>query len=105
MDPSHYISRFAALLEFGDETPKVAADAVRLVARMDRDWMRSGRRPAGICGACLLLAARMNNFRRSVQEIVQVVKIADTTLKKTTGRVSEDTEWCVDVGGFSDGVA
>ena len=30
----------------------------------------------------LLLAARMNNFRRSVQEIVQVVKIADTTLKK-----------------------
>lgn len=82
MDPSHYISRFAALLEFGDETPKVAADAVRLVARMDRDWMRSGRRPAGICGACLLLAARMNNFRRSVQEIVQVVKIAYTTLKK-----------------------
>lgn len=82
VDPSHYISRFSALLEFGDETPKVAADAVRLVARMDRDWMRSGRRPAGICGACLLLAARMNNFRRSVQEIVQVVKIADTTLKK-----------------------
>lgn len=82
VDPSHYISRFAALLEFGDETSRVAADAVRLVARMDRDWMSRGRRPAGICGACLLLAARMNNFRRSVQEIVQVVKIADTTLKK-----------------------
>ena len=44
--------------------------------------MVQGRRPAGICGACLLLAARMNNFRRSVEEIVQVVKIADTTLKK-----------------------
>ncbi|KAH8111555.1 hypothetical protein DFH11DRAFT_1858984 [Phellopilus nigrolimitatus] len=82
VDPSHYISRFAALLEFGDETPKVAADAVRLVARFDRDWMSRGRRPAGICGACLLLAARMNNFRRSLQEIVQVVKIADSTLKK-----------------------
>ncbi|EJC99509.1 uncharacterized protein FOMMEDRAFT_160578 [Fomitiporia mediterranea MF3/22] len=82
VDPSHYIARFAALLEFGDETPKVAADAVRLVARFDRDWMSRGRRPAGICGACLLLAARMNNFRRSVQEVVQVVKIADTTLKK-----------------------
>ena len=57
-------------------------DAVRLVQRFDRDWMTKGRRPAGICGACLLLAARMNNFRRSVAEIVQVVKIADTTLKK-----------------------
>ncbi|KAI0325069.1 BRF1-domain-containing protein [Cubamyces sp. BRFM 1775] len=82
VDPSHYISRFAALLEFGDETHQVAMDAVRLVQRFDRDWMTKGRRPAGICGACLLLAARMNNFRRSVAEIVQVVKIADTTLKK-----------------------
>ena len=82
VDPSHYISRFAALLEFGDETHQVAMDAVRLVQRFDRDWMTKGRRPAGICGACLLLAARMNNFRRSIAEIVQVVKIADTTLKK-----------------------
>ncbi|KAI0363485.1 BRF1-domain-containing protein [Pilatotrama ljubarskyi] len=82
VDPSHYISRFAALLEFGEETHQVAMDAIRLVQRFDRDWMTKGRRPAGICGACLLLAARMNNFRRSVAEIVQVVKIADTTLKK-----------------------
>ena len=44
--------------------------------------MVQGRRPAGVCGACLLLAARMNNFRRSVEEIVQIVKIADTTLRK-----------------------
>ena len=44
--------------------------------------MTKGRRPAGICGAALLLAARMNNFRRSVAEIVQVVKIADSTIKK-----------------------
>lgn len=82
VDPSHYISRFAALLEFGEETHRVATDAVRLVQRFDRDWVTKGRRPAGICGAALLLAARMNNFRRSVEEIVQVVKIADTTLKK-----------------------
>ncbi|KAF9229608.1 BRF1-domain-containing protein [Gyrodon lividus] len=82
VDPSHYVSRFAALLEFGEETHKVATDAVRLVQRFDRDWVTKGRRPAGICGAALLLAARMNNFRRSVQEIVQVVKIADTTVMK-----------------------
>jgi transcription factor IIIB 90 kDa subunit len=44
--------------------------------------MTKGRRPAGICGAALLLAARMNNFRRSVEEVVQVVKIADSTLRK-----------------------
>ncbi|KAA1477040.1 BRF1-domain-containing protein [Dentipellis sp. KUC8613] len=82
VDPSHYISRFAALLEFGAETARVATDAVRLVQRFDRDWMTKGRRPAGICGAALLLAARMNNFRRSVEEVVQVVKIADSTVRK-----------------------
>lgn len=82
IDPSFYISRFAALLEFGDETQRVALDASRLVARFKMDWMQEGRRPAGICGACLLLAARMNHFRRSISEIVQVVKIADVTLRK-----------------------
>ncbi|KNZ45254.1 hypothetical protein VP01_832g3 [Puccinia sorghi] len=82
VDPSLYISRFASLLEFGDDTHKVAYDAARLVKRFDTDWMTAGRRPAGIAGASLLIAARMNGFRRSVLEIVQVVKIADVTIKK-----------------------
>lgn len=85
IDPAHLIARFAALLEFGEETNKVVIDATRLVGRFSRDWMTHGRRPAGICGACLLLAARMNNFRRSIQEIVQVVKIGDETVKKRLG--------------------
>jgi transcription factor IIIB subunit 2 len=82
VDPAHHISRFAALLEFGADTARVAADAVRLVQRFDRDWLARGRRPAGVCGAALLLAARMNHFRRSLAEVVQVVKIADSTLQK-----------------------
>ena len=61
---------------------KVASDAIRLVSRMNRDWIVQGRRPSGICGACLLLAARMNNYRRSVREVVYVVKVADLTIQK-----------------------
>ncbi|KAJ2030752.1 transcription factor TFIIIB subunit brf1 [Coemansia sp. S3946] len=82
VDPSIYISRFASLLEFGDKTQQVCLDAIRLVQRMDRDWIRTGRRPSGICGACLLIAARMHNFRRTQKEIIRVVKIADTTLRR-----------------------
>jgi transcription factor IIIB 90 kDa subunit len=100
VDPSHYISRFAALLEFGEETHRVASDAVRLVQRFDRDWLTRGRRPAGICGAALLLAARMNNFRRSIQEIVQVVKIADTTLKKRLEEFAETPTGALTVTDF-----
>ncbi|KDE07061.1 hypothetical protein MVLG_02637 [Microbotryum lychnidis-dioicae p1A1 Lamole] len=100
VDPSLYITRFAALLEFGEETQKVAQDAVRLVARMGRDWMHIGRRPAGVCGACLLLAARMNNFRRSVAEVVQVVKIADTTLKKRLDEFRDTPSGALTVADF-----
>ncbi|KAI9678775.1 MAG: transcription factor TFIIIB subunit brf1 [Caeruleum heppii] len=74
------IYRFATRLEFGRKTEQVAHDAVRLVQRMDKDWMTTGRRPAGICGACLILAARMNNFRRSVREVVYIVKVTDATI-------------------------
>ena len=59
---------------------KVAKDAVRIVQRMNRDWMTPGRRPAGICGAALILAARMNNFRRTVREVVYVVKVQEQTI-------------------------
>ncbi|KAI9675793.1 MAG: transcription factor TFIIIB subunit brf1 [Trizodia sp. TS-e1964] len=76
------IYRFAAQLEFGAETNRVALDAARIIQRMERDWMVTGRRPSGICGACLILAARMNNFRRSVKEVVYVVKVADLTINK-----------------------
>lgn len=82
IDPSIYISRFASLLEFGPDTHKVAYDAARLIKRFDHDWLSSGRRPAGLVGASILIAARMNGFRRSVLEIVQVVKMADVTIKK-----------------------
>ena len=82
VDPSLYISRFAVALDFGDYTQRVAQDAVRIAQRMDRDWITSGRRPAGICGACLLIAARMNGFRRTAQEMIYVVKVAEVTIQK-----------------------
>ncbi|KAJ1643641.1 transcription factor TFIIIB subunit brf1, partial [Dispira simplex] len=82
VDPSLYITRFAMLLEFGDKTQRVVADALRLVQRMDRDWIQTGRRPAGICGACLLVASRMHNFRRSCNEIIRVVKVSSQTIQE-----------------------
>ena len=82
IEPEIYIRRFAGELGFGPETEKVARDATRLVQRMDRDWLSSGRRPAGLCGAALFIASRMNNFRRSVREIVYFVKVSDATVKK-----------------------
>ncbi|KAJ4382060.1 transcription factor TFIIIB subunit brf1 [Didymella sp. IMI 355093] len=72
--------KYCRKLEFDEASHKVADDACKLLKRMSRDWMIQGRQPAGLCGACIILAARMNNFRRSVREVVYVVKVADSTV-------------------------
>ncbi|XP_070267997.1 transcription factor IIIB 90 kDa subunit isoform X3 [Myotis yumanensis] len=56
--------------------------AMRLLQRMKRDWMHTGRRPSGLCGAALLVAARMHDFRRTVKEVISVVKVCESTLRK-----------------------
>ncbi|CZT41869.1 related to transcription factor IIIB [Rhynchosporium secalis] len=80
--PEELIFRFAQRLEFGPLMTKVAEDAIRMVQRMSMDWMVMGRRPSGVCGACLILAARMNNFRRTITEVVYIVKVTTHTIQK-----------------------
>lgn len=82
INPEDLILRFAYRLEFGEDTMRVANEAVRIVQRMNRDWMTPGRRPAGICGAALVLAARMNNYQRTVREMVYIVKVTESTIGK-----------------------
>ncbi|XP_075803576.1 transcription factor IIIB 90 kDa subunit isoform X3 [Microtus pennsylvanicus] len=81
-DPCLYIPRFAHLLEFGEKNHEVSMTALRLLQRMKRDWMHTGRRPSGLCGAALLVAARMHDFRRTVKEVISVVKVCESTLRK-----------------------
>lgn len=82
VDPSFFVARFAARLEFGDKTSQVSNTALRLVARMKRDWIQTGRRPAGVCAAGLIIAARMHGFRRTEAEVVRVVRICEATLRR-----------------------
>ncbi|KAH0620311.1 hypothetical protein JD844_020535, partial [Phrynosoma platyrhinos] len=81
-DPCLYIPRFAHMLEFGDKNHEVSMTALRLLQQMKRDWMHTGRRPSGLCGAALLVAARMHDFRRTVKEVIRVVKVGESTLRK-----------------------
>uniref|UniRef100_A0A1Q3G0Z6 B-related factor 1 n=1 Tax=Culex tarsalis TaxID=7177 RepID=A0A1Q3G0Z6_CULTA len=82
IDPCIYIMRYANKLEFADKTHEVSMTAQRLVQRMKKDSIHSGRRPSGLCGAALLIAARMHEFSRSPSDIVRIVKIHESTLRK-----------------------
>ncbi|KAJ9161736.1 Transcription factor iiib-like protein [Coniochaeta hoffmannii] len=76
------IYKFASKLEFYEENNKIALSAVRIAKRMQADHMTHGRRPAGICGAAVIMAARAHSFRRTVREVVYIAKVTEHTLQQ-----------------------
>lgn len=89
MDPCLYVMRFAHKLEFGDKTHEVSMTALRLVSRMKKDWIHFGRRPSGLCGAALLIAARLHAYNRTVGDVIKVVKVHESTLRKRLNEFGE----------------
>jgi transcription factor IIIB subunit 2 len=82
IDPSLFIHRFCAKLEFGDKTNEVSITALRLLQRMKRDWISYGRRPNSLCGAAIYIAAKIHGFKRTTNQIVQSVHVCDETIRK-----------------------
>ncbi|KAK6738697.1 hypothetical protein RB195_020671 [Necator americanus] len=100
-DPCLYIMRFACLLEFGEKQKEVVNLATRLVQRMKRDWMSTGRRPTGLCGAALLLAARSFNFNRTIGDVVKVVHISESVVRKRLEEFSQTPSGALTIDEFS----
>uniref|UniRef100_A0A182W1A8 Cyclin-like domain-containing protein n=1 Tax=Anopheles minimus TaxID=112268 RepID=A0A182W1A8_9DIPT len=100
VDPCIYIMRYANKLEFKEKTHEVSMTAQRLVQRMKKDSIHSGRRPSGLCGAALLLAARMHDFCRTPNDIVRIVKIHESTLRKRLFEFGETPSSALTVDEF-----
>ena len=49
---------------------------------MKRDWINIGRRPSGLCGAAILISSRCHGFKRTTQQIVNVVNVCDETIRR-----------------------
>ncbi|KAG1652193.1 Transcription factor IIIB subunit [Nymphon striatum] len=81
MDPTIYIIRFAHKLNLGDKTSAVINTATRLITRMRKDLISDGRRPSGLCGAALLVAARLHEISITIDDVIKVVKVGQTTLR------------------------
>eukprot|EP00922_Rhytidocystis_sp_ex-Travisia-forbesii_P048958 GHVS01072887.1.p1 GENE.GHVS01072887.1~~GHVS01072887.1.p1 ORF type:complete len:703 (-),score=169.90 GHVS01072887.1:188-2296(-) len=82
IDPSLFMERFASQMELGDKTLAVASTAVRLIQVMTRDWLSTGRRPTGLCGAALLIAARYHSIKMNADDIAHIVRISSLTVMK-----------------------
>ena len=82
IDPALYVYRFAAHLDLDDQAHAVALTALRLVGRMRRDWIVTGRRPAGICAAALLIAARAHGFSKHEQDVTRILRVCGWTVHR-----------------------
>lgn len=80
IDPALYVYRFAAHLDLDEKANAVSLTALRLVARMNRDWIVAGRRPAGICAAALLIAARAHGFSKHHQDVTRILRVCGMTV-------------------------
>jgi len=81
IDPSVYIHRFVSKLNLGEKTNVITLSALRLIARMKRNWMSTGRKPTGLCGAAILLSARIHGMKKNQKEICKIVRIGIQALR------------------------
>lgn len=79
----------------------VVSLATRIVQRMKRDWISEGRRPTGLCGAALLLAARAFNVNRTVSDVVRVVHISESVVRKRLGEFANTPSGSLTIDEFT----
>lgn len=82
VDPSLYIHRYATQLDLGDKLNNIVTSSLRIITRLKKDWIVVGRRPDGICAAALLIAARAYGIDVTQDEIAQIFRIANDTIRK-----------------------
>ncbi|CAN8270029.1 unnamed protein product [Cochlearia groenlandica] len=82
VDPSIFIPRFSNSLLKGTHDKAVVRTARDIIASMKRDWIQTGRKPSGICGAALYTAALSHGIKCCKTDIVKIVHICEATLTK-----------------------
>lgn len=82
VDPSLYIHRYASQFDFNDKQSSVVTSSLRIVTRLKKDWIVTGRRPDGVCAAALLIAARAHGFNISHETVASLFRIANETVRR-----------------------
>ncbi|CAC27089.1 TFIIB related factor hBRF [Guillardia theta] len=91
IDPCIFIHRFASRLLLGKKSGKIITSALRIIARMKRNWLSTGRRPSSLCGVALLIASRMYGFSIDTKEISKIVRVGHLSLKSRINEIKNTT--------------
>ena len=79
-DPSMFMHRFCCKFNFGLKAKEVEDTAKKILQFMKRDWIITGRRPSGLCGACILISAKLHKLNIDVNTISRVVHVSSQTI-------------------------
>nr|VZI32716.1 unnamed protein product [Spirometra erinaceieuropaei] len=100
IDPCLFVERFASQLDFENKTAAVATTAMRLLQRMKKDWISTGRRPSGLAAAALLVAARVHEFNRTEEDVAKVARISQATARKRLVEFSRTPSSALSIDAF-----
>ena len=89
IDPSFYMVRFCNQFNFGDKSQEILKFSYKILKFFQRDWITTGRRPSSVCGASLLIAAKLNGINITVNDIINVVKCSKDTLNQRLKEFSQ----------------
>lgn len=81
IDPSLYMHRFCNKFNFGNKSKEIERTALKILQFMKRDWIITGRRPSGLCGACIIISAKLHNFNIDIKLLSEVVHVCPQTIQ------------------------
>ncbi|SBT02364.1 transcription factor IIIb subunit [Plasmodium ovale curtisi] len=100
IDPSLFLERFAHKLHLKKDIYKVTYTGIKLIQAMTRDWISTGRRPTGLCGAALLISTRIHGIPTSSNTIANIVRISNPTIIKRISEFKNTTTAKIKVSDF-----
>ena len=80
IDPALYIHRFASRFNLGDILNSVVTTSLRIVTRMKKDWITTGRRPDSICAVAMLISMRCHDIFKTQAEVSKIFRVSQSTL-------------------------
>ena len=89
IDPTLYIDRFTDELKFGRLAPEIKETAIQIIRRLNRDWIQTGRKPAGVCGAAILLAAKIHRVDVPRDKILKCARVCNSTINKRLKEIAK----------------
>jgi len=82
VDPCLFIHRYSAQICGGENNASsINVMALRIVTRLKKDWIASGRRHDGVCAAALLISCRAHGLQTTEQHILEVFHISLSVLR------------------------